>query len=231
MILKNKSHTFATLNNKTIIMKKLSLKLILIVISLSGLIITGCSNNNDPIKVVDESKTINLLKYEKIVYNNRELLSDWAYAKQEAQERVTRATFIKEAEYFKKLKNNLLPSAYQFASELNITKDDLESMTGVNIHSSEEYENTLVGLMLFITTMDCSRIDDKPQTRGGSFVECFSEATGIAAGVAIVGNLAKRTVSKAVVRAALKMVAKVGTRTLSGVGLALIAAEITYCMW
>ena len=105
-------------------------------------------------------------------------------------------------------------------------------MIGVKIYNNEEYENTLVGLMLFVTTTDCSIIDGGSKTtRGGFFKDCFLEATGIAAGAAIVGGLAKGTVSKAVVRASLRMVAKVGTRTLSGVGLALMAAEITWCMW
>ena len=82
------------------------------------------------------------------------------------------------------------------------------------------------------TNTDCSIIDGGSKTtRGGSFKDWFLEATGIAAGAAIVGGLAKGTVSKAVVRASLRMVAKVGTRTLSGVGLALMAAEITWCMW
>ena len=204
------------------------MKRIALIMSLICLIITGCSNNNDLNNVVDETKTINLANYEKVVYNNRELLSNWAYAKQDALEKNTRAANIAESEYFDKLKVNLLPSALQFASDLNITKEDLESMIGVKIYNNEEYENTLVGLMLFVTTTDCSIIDDGSKTtRGRSFKDCFLEA----AGAAIVGGLAKGTVSKAVVRATLKMVAKVGTRTLSGVGLALIAAEITWCMW
>lgn len=98
---------------------------------------------------------------------NRELLSNWAYAKQNAQEESTRSANIEESEYFDKLKVNLLPSAYRFASDLNITKEDLESMTGVKIHNNEEYENTLMGLMLFVTTIDCSIIDNESQTTGG----------------------------------------------------------------
>ena len=59
--------------------------------------------------------------------------------------------------------------------------------------------------MLFVTTTDCSIIDDGSKTtRGRSFKDCFLEATGISAGAAIVGGLAKGTVSKAVVRATLK---------------------------
>ena len=73
-------------------------------------------------------------------------------------------------------------------------------MTGVGIHDNEEFENALVGLMLFVTTTDCSIIDDETQTRGGSFKDCFIEATGIGAGVALVAGLSKGVVSKAVVR-------------------------------
>ncbi len=207
------------------------MKRIALIMSLTCLIMTGCSNNNEPIEAVDETQTIDLAEYEKLVYDNRELLSDWAYAKQCAQKEGTRAASMEESEYFAKLKNNLLPSAFQFASDLNITKEDLESMTGVKIYDIEEYEKTLVGLMLFVTTTDCSIIDDESQTRGGSFKDCFLEATGIAAGAAIIGGLSKGTVSKAVVRSTLKMIAKLGTRTLCGAGLALLAAEIAWCMW
>lgn len=207
------------------------MKQIVLMMSLICLIMTGCSNNNEPIEVVDETRAIDLAEYEEVVYKNRGLLSDWAYAMQDAQEERTRAASMEESECFERLKNNLLPSATQFASELNITKEDLESMTGINIHDNEELENALVGLMLFVTTTDCSIIDDETQTRGGSFKDCFLEATGIGAGVVLISGLSKGVVSKAVVRATLKMVAKVGTRTLSGAGLALIAAEIAWCMW
>ena len=64
----------------------------------------------------------------------------------------------KKLNAFEALKQNLLPSATQLASELNITKEDLESMTGVGIHDNEEFENALVRLMLFVTTTDCSII-------------------------------------------------------------------------
>ena len=49
-------------------------------------------------------------------------------------------------------------------------------MTGVGIHDNEEFENALVGLMLFVTTTDCSIIDDETQTRGGSLRIAFINA-------------------------------------------------------
>lgn len=132
---------------------------------------------------------------------------------------------------YRELKDKLLPSAIQFAESLNLSLEDVESMTGVEINNNEELEDTFVGLMLFATMTDFSLANDGPQTKGKSFMECFTEATSIAAGAAVVGGLVKGTMSKEAIKAAVKIVAKVGTRTLSGVGLALIAAEIAWCMW
>ena len=58
---------------------------ILLTLSLICLIMTGCSNSNEPIEFEDETQTIDLAEYEEVVYKNRELLSDWAYAMQDAQ--------------------------------------------------------------------------------------------------------------------------------------------------
>ena len=83
---------------------------ILLTLSLICLIMTGCSNSNEPIEFEDETQTIDLAEYEEVVYKNRELLSDWAYAMQDAQEEGTRAASMEEAECFEALKQNLLPS-------------------------------------------------------------------------------------------------------------------------
>ena len=77
---------------------------ILLTLSLICLIMTGCSNSNEPIEFEDETQTIDLAEYEEVVYKNRELLSDWAYAMQDAQEEGTRAASMEEAECFEALK-------------------------------------------------------------------------------------------------------------------------------
>ena len=61
--------------------------------------------------------------------------------------------------------------------------------------------------------------------------DCFLEATGIAAGAAIIGGLGKNVMTKSALKSTIKLAAKVGGRTLSGIGLALIAAEVAWCMW
>ncbi|MDE6226809.1 MAG: hypothetical protein K2M63_04770 [Muribaculaceae bacterium] len=49
--------------------------------------------------------------------------------------------------------------------------------------------------------------------------------------MAIVGGMTKGVMSKAALKAVLKVVARVSTRTLNGVGLALLAREIAWCLW
>lgn len=61
-------------------------------------------------------------------------------------------------------------------------------------------------------------------------VNCFLEATGIAAGVALVGALTGEVGGKALKKAFKKAVKKIGSRVLGGVGLFLMAAEFTWCM-
>lgn len=207
------------------------MKKLLLLLSLLSLITTGCSDNNESIETIEDNCSIEIRDYQNVVYENRELLSNWAYAKQDVIEEGTRAAEIEEAQYFMELKSKILPSAQQFVTDLNITKDEIELMTGEQISNSEEYENALVGLMLFVTTTNSAIEEDVDQTRGGSFKDCFIEATGIGAGVALIAGLSKGTVSKAIVKATLKLVVKAGTRTLNGIGLALLAAEITWCMW
>ncbi len=71
---------------------------------------------------------------------------------------------------------------------------------------TKEFENALVGLMLFVTTTDCSIIDDETfRPEEALFKDCFIEATGIGAGVALVAGLSKGVVSKAVVKGHFKI--------------------------
>ena len=58
------------------------------------------------------------------------------------------------------------------------------------------------------------------------WVRCFLEATGIAAGVAVVNMLAGEVVNKTVIIKAVKNATKiVGKRVLGAIGLALIVGE------
>lgn len=205
-------------------MKKSAILLIVL-----GLSLLSCERKAEVTRNPAEDPIVEMSQYNDIVYNNKDLLFEWAYFKKCAQTEKTRALDLNEKENYKKLKAKLLPSAIQFASDLGITKSDIEDMTEVKINSKEEMESALVGLMLFSSMIDRSLISG-PQTKGGSLKDCFLEATGIATGVAIVGSLTKGTMTKKAIKAVLKVVIKAGTRSVSGVGLALLAAEIAWCM-
>lgn len=196
-----------------------------------GMAMSSCNRSVDVKK--DESvvePVVEMSQYNDIVYKNKDLLFEWAYSKQSAMAEKTRASDVEERDNFKKLKNKLLPSAVRFVSDLNISKFDIEEMTGEKINSKEELEDAFVGLMLFASMVDGSIIS-VPQTKGRSFIDCFLEATEIAGGIDVITKLVKGTMSKQAIKAVVKILAKAGTRSLSGVGLALIAAEIAWCMW
>lgn len=59
---------------------------------------------------------------------------------------------------------------------------------------------------------------------------CFLEATGIAAGVALIGAMTGEVGGRALKKAFTKAVKKIGSKTLGGIGLVLMAAEFTWCM-
>lgn len=207
-------------------MKKIALLLVVL-----GMAMSSCNRSVDVKK--DESvvePVVEMSQYNDIVYKNKDLLFEWAYSKQSAMAEKTRASDVEERNNFKKLKNKLLPSAVRFVSDLNISKFDIEEMTGEKINSKEELEDAFVGLMLFASMVDRSIVND-PQTKGESFLHCLGEAFGITAGIEVVSGLVKGTMTKKAIKVVVKILAKAGTRSLSGVGLALIAAEIAWCMW
>ena len=66
----------------------------------------------------------------------------------------------------------------------------------------------------------------------GDFRDCFEGATGIAAGVALIGALGAATIDKTLVMKLVKeAVKKIGGRALGGIGLAMVVADIAYCMY
>ena len=137
-----------------------------------GLSLLGCEHKAEVTRTTAEDPVVVMSQYNDIVYNNKDLLFEWAYSKKCAQTEKTRALDLNEKENYKKLKAKLLPSAIQFASDLGITKSDIDDMTEVKINSKDEMEGALVGLMLFASMIDRSLIDST-QTKGGSFADCF----------------------------------------------------------
>lgn len=205
-------------------------KTLFFILGFCAIVLSSCNANEDITEVKTEEFSISESQmdgYKSVVYNNRELLSEWGLENQEAQLGSTRAAQL-ESEKFQELKDSLLPSAIQFAEDLQLTNSDIEEALGERLNNKEDYENAVLGIMLFSAMSNFCVI---PQTRGGGVVDCFIEATGIAAGAGVVGALTAGTMTKATLKAAIKLAAKVGGRTLSGIGLGLIAAEMAWCMW
>ena len=174
-----------------------------------------------------KEKQITMDMYDSIVISQRELIADFCIESQDHN--YTRS--LSENKSYVSLKQNLLPTAEKFIDDIGITNEDMNDIFGESIKTCTDKEDAVVALLMFSTVLDYSYAQECSITRGGSFKDCFLEATGIAAGTAIVGGLAKGMMTKATVRAALKMVARIGGRTLNGASLALLAGEIAWCMW
>lgn len=201
-----------------------------------GLLLCSCSDNkqlNEPQiqEAPDDQQVISLDAYDEAIYNNRDLIIDWASAMDDYQFEGTKEAYLKAQERYSSVKEALLPQAKQFVSDLGLTQQEIESATEVQNNTVSEYEDTQLGVMMLIAASNCSLQDNSTLTRGGSFKDCFLEATGIAAGCSIIKGLSSKTVSKQVVIRTLKLVAKMGVKNFAGLGIALIAAEIVWCMW
>lgn len=192
---------------------------------LSAVGFSSCKNDD----VVESPKTddpqVSMEEYESKVFGFSEQIINFCVETKKS-DLTTRAAL--ENQSYQDLKKNLLPTANQFVKELGLSSQELESILGHQILTQNEQEDALVGILLFAVATNSSNIHNEG-TRA-SAVECFQEATGIAAGVAIVGGLAKGVISKKILMATIELAAKVGGRTLSGIGLALIAGEMIWCM-
>ena len=174
-----------------------------------------------------ENTTVKMDKYNKIVRNSKILIDEFWIANENNK---TRSITVNNTN--KNLMRTLLPIAKEFVNNIDISHADLEN-AGIHVNTEVEYENAIVSVLLLASELDYVNAGHNMiSTRGGRFVDCFQEATGIAAGAALIGGLAAGTMSKKVI---LTLVARIGGKTFlratSGFGLALIAAEIAYCMY
>lgn len=190
---------------------------------------SSCSNEKDAIESPSANTSVNITAYKNVVLGNVDLITEWAIEKKGVQDGLLRSSKA-EHDKFQKLQEKLLPSALKFSEELGLTVTDMESIFGYTFQSRKDYEEAALGIMLF-TTLTNEYLNSQ-RLRGESFTDCFLEATGIAAGAALVGGLAGGVIGREAVKAAvIKIVSKVGARTLSGIGLALVVAEIAWCMY
>lgn len=157
--------------------------------------------------------------------------------------------------------DNIKESAKQLLNDLKFTTEDINEMTaGEKSHIEDLTNEELQGLALFAYSIDkyihsnsfssfCNvgkeymptaiyfqeNIEHQFSTRSitsQDVVDCFMEATGVAAGIAIVSGLTTGMMGRKVTRTLIKFIlTKIGIRTISGIGLFLIAAEMSYCLY
>ena len=109
------------------------------------------------------------------------------------------------------------------------SKQDIIEMTGKK--DNENIDIAALGIMFYEININKSNSSGNYAAKHvNPAIECFLEATGIAAGIALVGALSGQAGGKALRRAFMKAVRKIGIRVVSGFGLILMAAEFTYCM-
>lgn len=129
--------------------------------------------------------------------------------------------------------NKLSEPSLELLSDYGFNNDDFKEMFGNNDASKIKNEIAGAGLLLFrLQTLSerNSSVNLSAKYVAPDAVNCFLEATGIAAGVALIGALTGEVGGKALKKAFIKAVKRIGSRTLGGIGLVLMAAEFTWCM-
>lgn len=183
----------------------------------------ACSSNEEVLETAEETKVISIKAFNQKVKNNKVLLDDLVIASQMNSRSET-------VDAFATIKETFSADAQDFSKQLDITSEDLEELFGKNL-TEEQVEQAQIGLMLFAVMLDECNPNGVMTSRGGSFQDCLGQAMGFAEAAAVIGGLTKMTMSKQTIKLAVRLAAKVGGRAIGGIGLALIAGEIAYCMW
>lgn len=133
---------------------------------------------------------------------------------------------IKDDEDLIYILDNLKEASIDLFYSLEFSNEDFYDIFETD--NAEQLERQLIGASLLLYSF-------QPEFLNNNYnpplaVSCFIETTGIAAGIAIIGALSGNLGGKALKKAFTDLVKKVGIRTLSGIGLALMAAEFAWCM-
>lgn len=126
------------------------------------------------------------------------------------------------------LVDELYEPSLELLTDFGFIESDYVEMFGVS--SGPEIDAEIAGLAIMLYALQEVEAGSAGDPAKPMAVECFLEATGIAAGVALVAALSGQAGGKAVRKAFMKALKKMGVRVASGFGLILIAAEFTWCM-
>ncbi len=200
--------------------------LIILIVILSLLTIPSCQENED-IMIDDE---VNLeeafLNFHKVVSAESPRIRNWVNSRFSLKSQSGDRTQISN-----EIIHDLAKPSFQFC-EIGFTESELEEMFGSS--KLEENEDEFVGAALILYNLQINNWSSNKSVANDSSqpesVACFLEATGIAAGVGLLGALSGQLGGKAFRKAFMKAVKKIGTRFLGGFGLILVTAEFSWCM-
>ncbi len=207
-------------------------------ITVLSILIVSCSNNEESLINIENSNETSIESFNKSFSN----LSNAIVSQEENLHKLLIGENLRSGsnqEYtenqisiMSSLSDNIYEESITFLKELSISKEDIELIYGKSVSINELSKEDIAGLALFYHSFCVANgiSLDGMNLRSSSVADCFLEATGIAAGVAIIGALSGKAIGRAGTKAIIKAAARIGGRTLGGIGLALMAAEFTYCM-
>ena len=201
---------------------------LLIAICLLNIVSCADKMEEDLPSPVDLSKT--LATFEKHYNKNISEIMEWGSKQSNTIDQRSSVNHSSEL-ISSDLINELREPSLDLLKDYGFTNDDFVEMFG----SSEvsEIQDELVGSAIMIFNLQIGNYENSRSQvarETPEAVDCFLEATGVAAGIALVGALTGELGGKALKQAFKKAVKKIGSRFLGGVGLFLMAAEFTWCM-
>lgn len=129
--------------------------------------------------------------------------------------------------------NELSEPSVELLNDYGFNDADYKEVFGNNDKEKLKNEIASAALMLYrLQTLTANAENNNlfAKTDTPDAVNCFLEATGIAAGIGLVGALTANAGGKSVKKAFKAVLKKVGSRLAGGIGLFLMAAEFTWCM-
>lgn len=162
--------------------------------------------------------------YNQEVSSNKNTITDFCIKNEET------STTIQEDEAFKA---TFLPTAKKFVDKLGITYADINAE--IPLYSQSDYEYAIIGLLLFASSIDKAKTIEVGGIMPASFgiLECMAMVSGVNDFVQLVGSVSKGQMSRTAIIRCLRIVARLGGKTAlryaSGIGLALMAAEVIDC--
>lgn len=219
--------------------KKINVLLFLLIVLFSA-----CSKEENGYQEKIVNKNLNALNLNKSEVNNiiknfgqslkeTTLVESGTFNKDRGMSREVTESNISEEDL-----NEISDASYLMFENLGFNNDDFYEMFGSS--DRESIRTEIAGAAIFLYTVNSIILPEMTEmpmmyNPGSPVGCCFLEVTGIAAGMALVGSVANFTSSGALKSAFIKLMKKLGPKivraSVGGIGLVLMAAEFSWCMY